>query len=57
MSERIEDQNLLFNKLEDKFRTIMREREIIESAIGGIVEFESICESKLDQLINAVSDY
>ncbi len=30
----------MYGKLEDKFRTIMREREVIESAIGGIVEFE-----------------
>lgn len=48
LAERIDDQQLLYSKLEDKFRAIIKEREIIESAIGGIVEFESICESKLD---------
>lgn len=38
--ERINDQQLLYSKLEEKFRTIMRERLIIEDAIGGIVDFE-----------------
>jgi hypothetical protein len=43
--------------LEDKFRTIMKEREIIESAIGGIVDFEQICERKLETLTRTIAEF
>ena len=47
---------MLYTKLEDKFRTIIREREIIEQAISGIVDFEQICEGKLEMLMRAVGE-
>ena len=56
LQERIEDQYLIHGKLEEKFRTIMREREIIESAIGGVLEFEQICERKLESLMKTVTE-
>ncbi|CDW80365.1 UNKNOWN [Stylonychia lemnae] len=56
-AERLEDQKLMYDKLEEKFRTIIREREIIEQAISGIVDFEQICESKLETLMKTVTDY
>jgi hypothetical protein len=55
--ERLEDQKLLYQKLEERFRTIIREREIIEEAITGIVDFEAMCESKLAMLMQSVSEY
>eukprot|EP00347_Sterkiella_histriomuscorum_P001919 403370165 len=55
--ERLDDQQLVYSKLEEKFRTIIREREIIEEAITGIVEFEAICEGKLASLMGCVTEY